>query len=519
MTASLSVAFTDRLGVQTLLPDTLVLTPSRYSWSVTGGPLRADLTGSGNDQALWELMGWLRYGMIITDENGNEVWWGYVHEVAIQVGYFRYAISLDRMANLITVAYGRIVAGEETSGDRATTVSTIDLDSSGEYGIKEALLSLPSMTDEAADLYRDNALNLVKSPRTKAEWAGSSGMSITVTGWGWWQSLGWRLYTQAADAIAFTGPSTADGLWKPPLTVIGQSFVSPSAWRMVNVHFKLRKVGSPTERMRLSIMGHDAVTNQPNATTYTTSDRLMTDAPTTSGWMQWDLPPFDLIVNQRYWLVLTFGGLGGGAVFDATNFIEGAFNGSDVYSGGTAVYKHAAGYIQNVTVDYLFRVGGLRETTSLIEQARAQTSQFLGSSYIESPSGVYASAYVDGDVSTLTVIEEWLSMGSMTALRLLATVNKDRSITIWPQPLVTDITQVYLISARGEISNRYGLPVPAYTCPVGVWFRLKDAIPASVNLDAIGDPTTGFVDEFEYTVETDTFQFQFQGQIDVLGGG
>jgi len=52
-------------------------------------------------------------------------------------------------------------------------------------------------------------------------------------------------------------------------------------------------------------------------------------------------------------------------------------------------------------------------------------------------------------------------------------------------------------------------------CPVGVWARLKDVIPGSVDTSKLADPTLMFVDEAEYEPATDSLKFTPRGLLNV----
>ena len=57
-----------------------------FSALALGGPEKAEIRVSGAEDALWELMGWLRRGVTIRNGLGSVVWHGFVNEVRVTAG-------------------------------------------------------------------------------------------------------------------------------------------------------------------------------------------------------------------------------------------------------------------------------------------------------------------------------------------------------------------------------------------------------------------------------------------------
>jgi len=86
-----------------------------------------------------------------------------------------------------------------------------------------------------------------------------------------------------------------------------------------------------------------------------------------------------------------------------------------------------------------------------------------------------------------------LEMGTDSNLRMLATVRESRWVTIVEEPSPT--SQPYLIKADGDWHDPYGQSIRKELCPVGVYARMKNVIPPSVDSSAISDPAIMFIEE------------------------
>ena len=58
------------------------------------------------------------------------------------------------------------------------------------------------------------------------------------------------------------------------------------------------------------------------------------------------------------------------------------------------------------------------------------------------------------------------------------------------------------MDSRGRIFDNYGAPVPGQTCPAGVWVRLLDLLPPSLDTALLGDAGRYFLERSEYEVAT-----------------
>ena len=105
----------------------------------------------------------------------------------------------------------------------------------------------------------------------------------------------------------------------------------------------------------------------------------------------------------------------------------------------------------------------------------------------------------NGDTTALHNLLNLLDAGSGNK-RLLAQVTRDRRLLVYPEPDSDPYRPDMYLLSDGTVQNIWGDPYYASVCPVGVWARLKDVIPGSVDLGLIADPTMLFIEEAEYDI-------------------
>jgi hypothetical protein len=146
-------------------------------------------------------------------------------------------------------------------------------------------------------------------------------------------------------------------------------------------------------------------------------------------------------------------------------------------------------------------VVGSRQTTELIKEVVQQTSQLLpGGVRILVNSGVYDSGLLaDGDSTSREVLEDFMSMGSVTSPRLIPTVKSDFSLAIEDEPLnTTSQDPAYLLNRRGELFTFLGQLVDPESCPCAQWVELQDFFFGNPNLGKVRNGSRFFIEESEY---------------------
>jgi len=70
------------------------------------------------------------------------------------------------------------------------------------------------------------------------------------------------------------------------------------------------------------------------------------------------------------------------------------------------------------------------------------------------------------------------------------------------------------IMKDGSLRDPYDTEIRKETCPVGIWTRLKDVIPPSLDTTKLADPSIMFIDEAEYIPDEDRLNLTPRGFID-----
>ncbi len=207
-TSRFGVQVSSRQGVQQLLPPELTFAPKRWSWSCVGGPKAAEIAVTGGRDALKGLRQWLRYPVKIVAPTGTVVWWGYIHEVELQLGGLTIVASLDNLRNRVKVLYTATSAG----GGATDTGWLDDTISEAEYGYKEHVESLGDASAGMATTLRARLLADGVNPKLKRSLASNSTTTAILRCRGWYQRLGWRYYQRVDGRVENmpTGGSTVE---------------------------------------------------------------------------------------------------------------------------------------------------------------------------------------------------------------------------------------------------------------------------------------------------------------------
>lgn len=181
-------------------PSQLTLTPLRYSVTAIGGYEYAEIELSGTALELWEALRWLRYYVIIRNQNHTPVWCGIVTEATINLGGINIGKSLDQMTNRVAVAYTYTDANGQAV--RETTPWQDNSETQTRYGVIERLESQGDLESaEALQLARQALATYGKPIATVNVASGSVGGTLRCRGL--WSTLGWTLYNQPGGVVRY----------------------------------------------------------------------------------------------------------------------------------------------------------------------------------------------------------------------------------------------------------------------------------------------------------------------------
>ncbi len=468
--------------------------PERYSFHAIGGPKSATIQIKGaNERAVWELLEYLRCPVEILDDRESCVWWGYVNSVEINVGSLKVGVSLEEMHNQIAVMYSE-------GNAKAMTAFAYDGVSVATYGTKELVATLSEANQAMAEAFRSNLLNAAKYPIPIIDITDRrSDLTATLNCFGWFRTLDWKYYARSGlrEAYDIEGIATQDVGRASTNQRIAQSFYFDDQyqWSLANVRVRCRKIGSPGDGLIMEVCASSA--NQPGTViaSYTLNN---SEISTSLGWV--DFPFYQsgfvqLSPNTTYWLVLRrSGGL------DNNNYYVVGVNEQLGYNRGIfRLFNGSTWASRSPDADMNFQLTGYLDNTIQIGNIIDSASQFLTGWELRGvTAGVVSDPARNGDTTALHNLVNLLSTGNN---RLLATITRDRRLIVYPEPAPDPYRpDIYLLS-DGSVQNIWGDPSYATTCPVGVWARLKDVIPGSVDLGLIADPTMLFIEEAEYDIE------------------
>jgi hypothetical protein len=155
-------------------------------------------------------------------------------------------------------------------------------------------------------------------------------------------------------------------------------------------------------------------------------------------------------------------------------------------------------------------------TTTQITNLETTYGEFITAVDIDTASGVNTSEYRNGDTTVLAEIAALLDRGTSAGKRLLATVGMDRRLLIYPEPDNTVVN--YSLDSAGYLYNSAGRKVTPYQPPFGVWVKLRDVLPSTVDTTRLINPTLQFVDGAEWSGGELLLRFRGQRTVsDILG--
>ena len=514
MPARFSCQFENRQFQPVLRSGSMVCVPKRFSRTALWGPKSAEIGVTGDERSLFTLIDYLRYGVTILDQNGTPCWWGFVNEMLVTIGNYTFGLSLDAMANTIAVAYTEIVAGQTTSGQKVITSWASDDASVIEYGIKEWLASLSDAKPDTANRTRDALLTARKVPVPTLALGQGGGLSATLYCKGWPELLGWRYVQNAGEGARYIYvQSDGESFISTGSQAVGQTFQLGGAFGMTltTILIRARKLGSPSANLTVDLHVESAgVPGTLLATRSLTPGAIGTSAD----WVTFDFTSSTITLASAttYWLVIS-------GTTDVSNAYEIGVSTTQGYGSGQG-YAFTFSWA-SAGWDVFFQVNGIRDTVDVIRDLMTTYASSVFSTIVGDASGVTGSAYGDGDSRALAILEDQLNAGTTSALRLLAFVNPDRSVSLAPEPgnPLLGLNPSYLLYPSGEVRTVYGIPVEPWFCPCGGWARLQNIIPAAADSNTLASIKHFFIEDAEYDVASNRLTLTPRGQDTALDFG
>jgi hypothetical protein len=477
----------------------LVFVPNSYRIGSMGGPVEASITAYGTRESLFDLIETLRCPIRIFDWYAQDLFWGFISQVQVRAGALEISVTLDGMANKVAVEFSSITPGEAVVGEQQLTDWAQDAVSIDTYGTKELIAVLADVPASLADVKRNLLLDQKKYPVSSWYMSGEQGsLSATILCKGWWNTLDWKYfqnnsgyeaYTAAGEGVHPIGNDTAH-------MYCAQSFQLGVAtgWYASRILVKVRKQGTPTDNMRVSLYSNSA--GSPGSElAYAIADGAT--LPTDYNWVLLDLSTrVWCSPGTIYWVVIT---RSGGA--NASDYYMTDVNEELQYTRGVFRYGDGASWnTRSPDADMNFEVEGVIETTDQLKTMVESAGQFITGVKLEVASGVYSCPYRPGTTTALEEALVLLQSGTTNIRRMLAEVMPSRVLRIYEEP-ARPINPTLLMSSSGRVRDRTGALWPAFWSPAGRWVGMNDVIPSTLDTTRITNPYMVFIDEYSYSFE------------------
>ena len=484
----------------------LTFTVQKYSWAGMGGPKQATIVATGTEEDLANLVNYLRCPVAIYDDQ-EIVWWGYVNQIDLNLSKFSITASLDDMYNNVAVAYEQIGAGSSV-GTRQTTAYNSDPTSVAEYGTKSALETSTGTTGTHANADRDRILSEQKYPILGFPTKNTSGVSsVTFTCNGWWKTLEWQYYASPLMLAAMWANMTpaADyliGKTSGASKAAQEIIPNVSNINAARVDLYMAKVGNPVDNVVIGIY------SDPDGKTPTTQLASATVAgstlSTSYGWVAVTFgAPYALTPGSKYFIQVSRSGGG-----DDTNYYKLA---PQMYYMGD---RHFVGYasstwtiITSEVIPWRIYSNNLVETSAQCV-SMVQSAQFINGCNLAINSGISTESYRDGDGDILTEVEDLLKAGTTNSRRMLASVDRLRTVSIFEED---DGSKPWRMDTDFTLYDFYGNVAKKSKCPVGMYIVSKNFLAVNQMPNLLVLPSTFFVEEMEYNVATDELSTTSRG--------
>jgi hypothetical protein len=262
-------------------------------------------------------------------------------------------------------------------------------------------------------------------------------------------------------------------------------------WEAGSIRLRLKREGNPGDQVVCRLRA-DSGSNTPGAD-LATATLNGADISENLNWVEFMLSArVSLAPATTYWITIErTGGL------ETANYYKIDANEELGYPRGEMKIHHGsiAWDSRAPDADVLFAVGGVQETTQQLLTILSG-AQFFTAVDLEIESGVWSSPWRSGDRTALNEAEDLLDSGTSNQRRMLASVDRNRRVRVYEEPASGGGD--YFLRQDGQMSNYLDVLLDKTQYPVGVWARLKDIIPASVDVTRLADPNKVFIEEVNY---------------------
>ena len=511
------------------------LVPERYTWAAVGGPESATLRVEGPIDELAEALSWARCPVRIHDSEHGFVWWGYIHEIELDVGGVAVGTQLDNMANRVRVAYelpslsGDVGTAEMT--DWATDDESITL-----YGTREYIGRMSWCSTDAAEDFRDRLLASRARPPRFIRTGHSKEPMVRLHCRGWFPTLGWMHYQQ--DPVNEGNYNSSNIDWKRFAFSTTDLMLAQSFQLGVDQPFLLSRLGMLIERQGEG--GRPGLTVEIRSDNSGKPNRGV--AALATGAIAWDKPPrWDDTTKATKWTDVVWSPAHVSLSYGTTYWLcvyrsDEGFNDSDFYQWAHTVNNdYTRGKLRVLTdweediwadvanADAVFVIDADWDTSSLAADIVTECGQFLTLGAIP-PTGVYQHVDLrEGRNDGLNEMRNVVKIGTANNRRYLPTVDMARTIHFAEEPASAYASDWWL-DWQGNLYDSRGNRVDPQRCPVGKWVRMRDLDYPGVGglqLRMETDLAPAFIERATYDCASGRLSLEFLDQPDplVVAGG
>lgn len=444
----------------------------RMTWAALGGPERAELCASPAAPLIPALWADLLRCPVEISQDGLPVWWGYVNAAALRSGGRLLRVSLDDCATCVRVDW------KPSADSPAVSVFARDDSQIDRFGEKQFYLNQGTSGDSlSAQSIADGWLAQL-SP-SAARWRSAAGAqtdALQLELRGWWHTLGWRYReAQGEGASAWeAAPDEDHALGSSANNARGaQPFTSPAQpldWRAYTLRVNLRKAGSPTDRVRISIQADAA--GSPAGIEL---DWVEIPATLMTASLEWYDLRFDnllaaVLPGQKYHVVFQRTGSP-----NATNYYRVGLDLLPVPLPGVHYYKLFNGSTWTQRSPNAAAVYALQGASDSLQLARfyagaARGGQFLTDVQLDGTAGRYLPVQKSAVFSYLREITELLRLGGREGERTLAEITPRRGLRILRAAAPDAVDAVCpVIAEDGSLCSASGAALPLWQARAGLW--------------------------------------------------
>lgn len=420
----------------------------QMTWAALGGPDSAELLSDLVEPPLPALWADLLRCPVEISHAGLPVWWGYVNSVALRRGDGWLQIALDDCATCVRVDW------RPAADSVAVSVFARDAAQIACFGERQYFVNQGTSGDSlsAASSAEGWLARLLPSA---AQWAGAAGDqtgSVRLGLRGWWHTLGWRYREPLGEGCSLweAAPDEDHALgYNASTTRAAQPFISPQQpliWYAYTLRVNLRKVGSPADRVRISIQSSSG--GSPAGVELDAVEIPATMLTTSLNW--YDLRFDNLLAaiqpGQMYHLVLQRTGN-----LSSTNYYRVGLDLLPQPLPGVQYYQlfNGSTWSQRApAAAAVYALQGASENTQLIAYygETARGGQFLNGVRLDEAAGRFLPVNKNAIYSYLHEITGLLNLGAADGARLLAEITPRRGLRIYraqvPDELLPDRPQI-----------------------------------------------------------------------------